>query len=101
MGPASTRTGSTPKSTLRASIPTRMLWWLRRELISKRREAQANAMKYPRVLLVAAGLMIFAPAISLAGDVKVIANASVKADTISAAELKRVFLEEKISLGDG
>ena len=30
-----------------------------------------------------------------------IANSSVKADTISAAELKRVFLEEKISLGDG
>jgi TonB family protein len=45
--------------------------------------------------------MIFAPVNALAGDVKVIANASVKADTISAAELKRVFLEEKISLADG
>jgi TonB family protein len=58
-------------------------------------------MKCPKVLLVAAGLMIFAPVNALAGDVKVIANASVKADTISAAELKRVFLEEKISLADG
>jgi TonB family protein len=58
-------------------------------------------MKYPKVLLVAAGLMIVAPAISLATDVKVIANWSVKADTISAADLKRVFLEEKNSLGDG
>jgi TonB family protein len=58
-------------------------------------------MKCPKVLLVAAGLMIFAPVNALAGDVKVIANSSVKADTISAAELKRVFLEEKISLADG
>jgi TonB family protein len=55
-------------------------------------------MKCPKVLLVAAGLMIVAPAISLATDVKVIANSSVKADMISAGELKRVFLEEKISL---
>ena len=63
-------------------------------------------MKGPKVLFVAAGLVIFAPMIfapvnALAGDVKVIANASVKADTISAAELKHVFLEEKISLADG
>jgi TonB family protein len=58
-------------------------------------------MKCPKVLLVAAGLMIFAPVNALAGDVKVIANASVKADTISAAELKHVFLEEKNSLADG
>ncbi|MGD1213686.1 MAG: TonB family protein [Terriglobales bacterium] len=58
-------------------------------------------MKCPKSLLVAAGLMIFFPVNALAGNVKVIANSSVKADTISAAELKRVFLEEKISLGDG
>jgi len=55
-------------------------------------------MKCPRVLLLAAGLTIFASVDSVAGDVKVIANASVKADTISAADLKRVFLEEKSSL---
>jgi TonB family protein len=55
-------------------------------------------MKCIKVRLVAAGLMIFAAENARAGDVKVIANWSVKADTISAAELKRVFLEEKSSL---
>ena len=55
-------------------------------------------MKCRKSLLVAAGLAIFASVNALAGDVKVIANSSVKVDTISAAELKRVFLEEKISL---
>ncbi len=58
-------------------------------------------MRCPRVLLIAAGMTIFAPAPSLAVDVKVIANSSVKADTISKAELKHVFLEERNSLGDG
>jgi TonB family protein len=58
-------------------------------------------MKSLKILLGAAGLMVFVSANSLAGEVKVIANASVKTDTISAAELKRVFLEEKISLADG
>ncbi|MGO9402157.1 MAG: TonB family protein [Terriglobales bacterium] len=58
-------------------------------------------MKCLKILLVAAGLMIFVPWNAFASDVKVIANSSVKADTISAGELKRVFLEEKISLGDG
>lgn len=58
-------------------------------------------MTSPKALLVAAGFMIFAPVNSLASDVKVIANSSVKADTISAAELKRVFFREKISLTDG
>jgi TonB family protein len=58
-------------------------------------------MKCPKILLVAAGLMIFVPLNAVASDVKVIANASVKADTISAADLKRVFLEEKNSLADG
>jgi TonB family protein len=57
-------------------------------------------MTCPKALL-AAGLTIFALVNSLAGGVKVIANSSVKADTLSAADLKRVFLEEKISLGDG
>jgi len=39
-----------------------------------------------KILLVAAGLMIFAAVNSVASDVKVIANASVKADTISVAD---------------
>src|SRR5215470_14387877 len=36
-----------------------------------------------------------------AGPVKVIANPSVKTDSISADELKSVFLEESSSLSDG
>jgi hypothetical protein len=38
---------------------------------------------------------------AFAGDIKLIANSSVKANTISAGEFKRVFLEESNSLGDG
>jgi TonB family protein len=40
-------------------------------------------------------------ACALASEVKLIANPSVRADTISAGELKKVFLEERITLGDG
>jgi TonB family protein len=58
-------------------------------------------MKCPKILLAAAGLMIFAPLNALAGDIKVIANPSIKADTISAGELKSVFLEQRSSLADG
>jgi TonB family protein len=58
-------------------------------------------MKCPKSLLVAAGLAIFVSVDSLADNLKVIANSSVRADTISKAELKRVFLEERISLADG
>jgi TonB family protein len=58
-------------------------------------------MKCLKLLLAVAGLMIFAPLNALAGDIKVIANPSVKADTISAGELKSVFLEQKRSLSDG
>jgi len=36
-----------------------------------------------------------------AGEVKLIANSSVKTDTVSAAELKRIYLEERSSLADG
>jgi TonB family protein len=45
--------------------------------------------------------MPFASAYAPARDVKVIANSSVKTDSISAAELKRVFLEQNNSLEDG
>jgi len=58
-------------------------------------------MKCRKVLLIAAGMTIFAAANSLAVDVKVIANSSVKGDTISASDLKRLFLREKNSLVDG
>jgi TonB family protein len=58
-------------------------------------------MKCRNVLLVAAGWAIFVSADSLADNVKVIANSSVKADAISASDLRRVFLEERIALADG
>src|SRR5271156_5146281 len=57
-------------------------------------------MKRLRTLLVAAG-MTFASADSLASDFKVIANSSVKEDTISAEQIKRVYLEEDKALADG
>jgi TonB family protein len=57
-------------------------------------------MKRPRARLVAAGLVLIAQWNAFAG-VKVIANSSIRADTISASDLKHVFLEEKISLADG
>jgi TonB family protein len=61
-----------------------------------------KSVKYRRILLVAAGLMTsVSPHVFAAVDVKVIANSSVKADTISADEIKRVFLEERRSLDDG
>jgi TonB family protein len=59
-------------------------------------------MKFSQRLLGAATVVVFAIASpSHASDIKVIANSSVRADTISAAELKRIFLKEKISLADG
>lgn len=58
-------------------------------------------MKYLRLVLVVAGLLGSALPSAFAKEVKVIANSSIKADSISAAELKSVFLEEKLSLGDG
>ncbi|MFZ0762077.1 MAG: TonB family protein [Candidatus Sulfotelmatobacter sp.] len=58
-------------------------------------------MKGAKILLTAAGLMISASLGAFAGDIKVIANPSVKADVISTEELKSVFLEEKSALGDG
>jgi len=60
-----------------------------------------NALKPARIFLFAAGLMISVSLTAFAGDIKLIANPSVKADTISAGELRRVFLEESNSLGDG
>jgi ABC-type phosphate transport system substrate-binding protein len=58
-------------------------------------------MRRFRALLLAAGLIILVPLSAQAGAVKIIANTSVKADSISADELKSVFLEDKNSLSDG
>jgi TonB family protein len=60
-----------------------------------------NSMKFLAVLLVIAAHGFWFPLQIHATDVKVVANSSVKADAISADDLKRIYLEEKNSLGDG
>jgi TonB family protein len=55
-------------------------------------------MKQVKAFLAVAGWTILLGASAVAGDVKVIANPSVKAESISARELKSLFLEEKNSL---
>jgi TonB family protein len=58
-------------------------------------------MNYTKILLAAAGLAISISPRAFAADIKVIANSSVRADTISATELKLIYLEQKNSLDDG
>jgi ABC-type phosphate transport system substrate-binding protein len=57
-----------------------------------------NTLKHT---LMAVAILGLASIPALAAGVKVIANPSVKADTISAGELMRVFLEDTNSLADG
>lgn len=59
------------------------------------------ATKNPQMLLVAAGLTILLSVGAFAGEVRIIANPSVRAETISASEIKNVFLEGRNSLRDG
>ena len=51
--------------------------------------------------LITAGFTIFAALHVLAGDIKVIANSSVKANSVSTNELRGVFLLQRKSLDDG
>lgn len=55
----------------------------------------------PRQPLMIAGLLLVAAFNALGGDVKVIANTSVKADSISVEELRRLFLLQRKMLNDG
>jgi hypothetical protein len=54
-----------------------------------------------RSALIASTMFLAAAATARGADFKVIANSSVKADAVSADELKGVFLATKSSLGDG
>ena len=63
--------------------------------------ASHKFMKYLSFALTVGGLIGLASVGAEAGSVKVIANPSVREDTISANELRSVFLEEKSSLSDG
>jgi TonB family protein len=58
-------------------------------------------MKNHKLLSLITVVVIFAPSRVIAADVKVIANGSLKADIISADEVKSVFLEKSNSLRDG
>jgi TonB family protein len=58
-------------------------------------------MKSLTALFAVAVVMLAVSRSALASNVKVIANPSVKVDTISAADLRGVFLEERLSLEDG
>lgn len=58
-------------------------------------------MKKLKLLTLLALVAIFGSTTSLADEVKVIVNSTVRADSISAAELRRIFLEENNSLSDG
>ena len=51
--------------------------------------------------MVAGGLLLAAALNSFAGDVKVIANQSIKADSISSEELRSIFLLRRKTLKDG
>ena len=58
-------------------------------------------MKNQRLLSLVAAVMMFGSVHTVAGNVRIIANPSVRAETISASEIKSVFLKERNSLGDG
>src|SRR5579864_772931 len=87
----------------RVSSPTPMCWYSRLASVSKPMEArrQENAMKHPRILPVLAAVVLFGACHALAGDIKIIANPSVQADSITVTELRSIFLEDKRSLNDG
>ncbi len=58
-------------------------------------------MKSSAALLAVAALLSYAQQRAFAGDVKIVANPSVRADSITPAELRSVFLEDRRSLDDG
>jgi TonB family protein len=58
-------------------------------------------MKNQRLLSLVAAVIMFGSIPLLAGNVRIIANPSVKVETISGGEIKSVFLKERNSLLDG
>jgi hypothetical protein len=58
-------------------------------------------MKYQNSLFAAAVVGFLALSSAMAGDLKVIANSSVGTSSVSADEIKGVFLSTKTSLSDG
>jgi TonB family protein len=62
---------------------------------------EETPMKSRSRLLINAGFLVVAMLHAVAADVKVIANPNVKADSISAAELRSVYLLQRRTLKDG
>lgn len=60
-----------------------------------------NAMNTRRILPLVAAVVLFGSFPAFAGDIKIVANPSVRADSITPAELRSVFLEDRRSLNDG
>jgi ABC-type phosphate transport system substrate-binding protein len=58
-------------------------------------------MNHPKAIFALTALAVLRAVTAQAADVKIIANESVGATSISADELKGVFLATKTSLGDG
>lgn len=58
-------------------------------------------MKHSKITLTISAFVVLASVCAQAGTVRVIANPSVPSDTISAHELKSVFLVERTALRDG
>src|SRR6202051_3312429 len=60
-----------------------------------------NAMNTQRIVPLVAAVVLFGSSPAFAADVKIVANPSVRADSITPAELRSVFLEDRRSLDDG
>jgi len=58
-------------------------------------------MNTQRMLPLVAAIVLIASIHALAGDAKIVAHASVRADSITVAELRSVFLQDRRSLSDG
>ena len=58
-------------------------------------------MNTQKILPFVSAIVLIASIHGLAGDAKIVANASVRADSITPAELRSVFLQDRRSLNDG
>jgi len=58
-------------------------------------------MKYQKILPVFAAVVLLGAVHALAGDVKIIANPGLQADSITVTELRTIFLEEKRTFNNG
>jgi TonB family protein len=60
-----------------------------------------NKMIHSKILIAAAGFIFSWTAHAIGSDVKIVANPSVRTDSISSSELRSIFMAERNSLKDG